>query len=87
MSRTSPNRRQRLADMTPDRILHIARTRGEFSVSWCHRDDPILFRCLKMADSGLLRRSSGAAGRYYFVLAQLAAKEGIDSDLDGLIMF
>ena len=77
MSRPSPNRRQRESEMTPERILHIARTRGEFSVSWCHRDDPILFRCLKMVDSGLLRRSSGAAGRYYFVLAEDGATHGV----------
>ena len=76
MSRPSLNRRQRESEMTPERILHIARTRGEFSVSWCHRDDPILFRCLKMVDSGLFRRSSGAGGRYYFVLAEGDAAHG-----------
>ena len=44
--------------MTPERILHIARSQGEFTVHrYLFRAQPLRRACQRMVETGLLRRA------------------------------
>lgn len=42
--------------MTPERILQITRSRGEFQLTWHYRVDHIRNTCRKLVKQGLLKR-------------------------------
>jgi hypothetical protein len=46
--------RERKSRDTPERILQLARTKGEFRVSLRYRDDWLRRRCAKLKAEGLL---------------------------------
>lgn len=49
-----PSERERKERETPERILEIARAKGEFRVSLRFRDDWLRQRCAKLKKDGLL---------------------------------
>lgn len=46
--------RERKERDTPERILQIARQKGQFTVSLRYRDDWLRARCMKLKSAGLL---------------------------------
>jgi hypothetical protein len=51
---------------TPERILEIARLKGEFTVSLRYRDDWLRRRCHKLKKKGLLRGGYRAGGQLIY---------------------
>lgn len=56
--------------LTPERILQIIRSKGDFRVSWRYRDEWLIRRCEKMRRAGLIRRLRGVTGENLYVLSE-----------------
>jgi len=58
----APAKQQRERDkLTPERIVAIARQKGEFVASWRWRDDWLRLRCKMMCKAGLLQEEIDSA--------------------------
>lgn len=66
--------------MTPERIVAIARQKGEFRVSWQYRNDTLRRQCRKLCKLGLLKQRRCRPGEDLFVAAAVEAAAGERGD-------
>jgi len=62
--------------MTPERVVELAKIKGEFTVSWRYRDERLARMCFRLVDAGKLKKLRRGPGHYVFAPVPADSQKG-----------